>query len=789
MNPKFNKYHISLLLLMASLFSSHRVSSAIDTISTTQILKDGETIISNGGRFELGFFSPGNSRNQYVGLWYKTVTVRTVIWVANREIPLTNTSGLLKVIEPGLLVLQDEANVTIWSTHTPNFTARTPVAQLLDSGNFVVKDANDDNSDNFIWESFNYPTDTLLPGMKLGWNFVTNLEVYLSSWKSNDDPAPGDYTYHCDPSGYPQNVLRKGGVEQYRTGPWNGLRFSGIPNLRKNPIFSFGVVINKNEVYYHYELLNNSVISRFTLSPSGVAQRITWIDRTQGWVVYLTSPTDNCDNYRLCGVYGSCDIANSPVCGCLNKFLPKDPEGWDRADWSDGCVRRKPLNCSNGDAFLKYSGIKLPDTQHSWYNESMTLKECKEICSRNCSCMAYSNLDISKGGNGCLLWFDDLVDIKELSAEGQDIYVRMASSELEGRGLIVSCGETVNSMSYTIHNEDLELPLFDLSTISKATDNFSINNKLGEGGFGPVYKGLLEDGREIAVKRLSRTSLQGANEFKNEVICIAKLQHRNLVKLLGCCIQEEENMLVYEYMTNKSLDLILFDPIKSTQLDWPKRFHIIIGIARGLMYLHQDSRLRIIHRDLKVSNILLDSDMNPKISDFGLARTFGGNETGANTSRVVGTYGYMSPEYAIDGQYSVKSDVFSFGVIVLEIVSGRRNRGFTHRDHHLNLLGHAWILYREGRSLELIESFLGNSCYLSEVLRSIHVGLLCVQQHPEDRPSMSSVVLMLGNEGVLPQAKQPGFFTGRDLMNDETSVSSNVATSINEMSITLLEGR
>ncbi|KAK4485098.1 hypothetical protein RD792_007707 [Penstemon davidsonii] len=711
-------------------------------------------MISYDGSFELGFFSTGNTKNRYVGIWYKKVTVRTVVWVANREIPLTNTSGLLKVMEPGLLVLQDEANVTIWSTHTSNFTARNPVAQLLDSGNLVVKDANDDNSDYFIWESFNYPTDTLLPGMKLGWNFVTNLEVYLSSWKNSDDPATGDYTYHCDPSGYPQNVFRKGGVELYRTGPWNGVRFNGIPNLRKNPIFSFGVVINKNEVYYHYELLNNSIISKFTLLASGVAQRSTWIDRTQGWVVYITSPTDKyCDTYRLCGVYGICDITNSPGCGCLNRFIPKDPEGWDRADWSDGCVRRKPLNCSNGDAFLKYSDIKLPDTKHSWFNESMNLEECKEMCSRNCSCMAYSNLDISRGGNGCLLWFDDLVDIKEVSAEQQDIYIRMASSEL-------------------------------------ATENFSINNKLGEGGFGPVYKGLLEDGREIAVKRLSRTSLQGVNEFKNEFICIAKLQHRNLVKLLGCCIQGEENMLVYEYMTNKSLDLILFDPIKSTQLDWPKRFHIIIGTARGLIYLHQDSRLRIIHRDLKVSNILLDSDMNPKISDFGLARIFGGNETGANTNRVVGTYGYMSPEYAVDGLFSVKSDVFSFGVIVLEIVSGRRNRGFSHRDHHLNLLGHAWILYREGRSLELVESFLGNSCNLSEVLRSIHVGLLCVQHRPEERPSMSSVVQMLGNEGVLlPQAKQPGFFTGRDLMNDETSISSIVASSTNEMSITLPEGR
>ncbi|CAI9756898.1 unnamed protein product [Fraxinus pennsylvanica] len=238
-----------------------------------------------------------------------------------------------------------------------------------------------------------------------------------------------------------------------------------------------------------------------------------------------------------------------------------------------------------------------------------------------------------------------------------------------------------------------------------------------------------------------------------------------------------------------SLDLILFDPVKSAVLDWPKRFHIINGIARGLMYLHQDSRLRIIHRDLKASNILLDSDMNPKISDFGLARSFGGNETGANTSRVVGTYGYMSPEYAADGLFSVKSDVFSFGVLVLEIVSGRRNRGFSHTDHHYNLLGHAWRLYKEGRSLELVQAYLGVSGNLSEVLRLIHVGLLCVQQCPEDRPNMSSVVLMLGNDGVLPHAKKPGFFTERDLFTAESSTRTNAASSINEVTITLLEAR
>ncbi|XP_052201117.1 G-type lectin S-receptor-like serine/threonine-protein kinase SD1-1 isoform X1 [Diospyros lotus] len=358
----------------------------------------------------------------------------------------------------------------------------------------------------------------------------------------------------------------------------------------------------------------------------------------------------------------------------------------------------------------------------------------------------------------------------------------------------IKAAQQENSV-YTASNEaskdgNIELPYFDLDTIFAATDKLSLGNKIGEGGFGPVYKGELLNGQEIAVKRLSQSSGQGIQEFKNEVCLIAKLQHRNLVKLLGCCIQGEERLLIYEFLPNKSLDNFIFDQTRKKLLPWIKRFNIIVGIARGLLYLHEDSRLRIIHRDLKASNVLLDNEMYPKISDFGIARIFGGEQTEDKTKRVMGTYGYMSPEYAMSGHFSVKSDVFSFGVLVLEIISGKKNWGFYHPEHDLNLIGHAWRLWNNQTPLELMDKELNETFSEDEVVRCIQVGLLCVQQRTEDRPTMSAVVFMLSNESaVIQQPKEPGFCVETFSLKIELSSGRHTSSTANDVTITALAGR
>ncbi|KAI8534007.1 hypothetical protein RHMOL_Rhmol10G0054700 [Rhododendron molle] len=312
---------------------------------------------------------------------------------------------------------------------------------------------------------------------------------------------------------------------------------------------------------------------------------------------------------------------------------------------------------------------------------------------------------------------------------------------------------------------------FSYAELKAATADFNPANKLGEGGFGPVFKGTLNDGRVIAVKQLSVASHQGKSQFVAEIATISAVQQRNLVKLYGCCIEGEKRILVYEYLENKSLDQALFAGKTSLYLDWPTRFDICLGVARGLAYLHEESRLRIVHRDVKASNILLDSDLNPKISDFGLAKLYDDKKTHIST-RVAGTIGYLAPEYAMRGHLTEKADVFGFGVVALEVVSGRPNSDTSLEAEKMYLLDWAWHLHQNNNEVELVDANL-SEFNKEEVKRLIRVALLCTQSSPQMRPSMSrAVAMLLADVEVGAVTAQPGYLMSGWKFNDTTSFMS-----------------
>ncbi|KAA8515424.1 hypothetical protein F0562_018965 [Nyssa sinensis] len=456
--------------ITAIILALAKISEAAETITRYEVINDSMTLVSAGGKFKLGFFRPGNSENRYLGIWLNIPT-QTIVWVANRNNPLNDSSGVLKIGDDGNLILVGHTESIIWSTNIQNMSSNITIAQLLDSGNLVLRD---EKTETYVWQSFDNPSDTMLAGMKLGWDLRIGLNRYLTSWKSADDPSPGEFSYGVDPRGLPQSVLRKGSAKQFRSGPWD----SGI-RVTANRLFIPKVVADPEEVYYKYDLYNKSTLTISVLNNSGALQRLVWNSSSLGWAVIYTLPNDQCDNYGRCGSNAICTISDAQICSCLTGYVPKSSQDLDVLIWSGGCIRANPLNCPRGEGFIALAGMKLPDLLEFWMNTSMTLKDCRKECLKNCSCTAYANSNATGGGNGCLLWFGDLIDIRKLTEyeSNQKLYIRVTASYLGTRAKIQARDE-----------ENLELPIFNMVTIAEATHNFSYTNKIGEGGFGSVYK-------------------------------------------------------------------------------------------------------------------------------------------------------------------------------------------------------------------------------------------------------------------------------------------------------------
>ncbi|XP_034197069.1 G-type lectin S-receptor-like serine/threonine-protein kinase RKS1 [Prunus dulcis] len=544
----------------------------------------------------------------------------------------------------------DRTRKVIWSSNIsiPASAMKATTGVLMDNGNLELRLGEDT-----LWQSFDHPFDTFLPGMKLSLNTRTGQQRAFDVGGENA-PSSNGTAYFL---------------------PYN---------------------FDADEVYLTYGVSDSSTKLRVILNPTGQIKLLLWLEHSETWFVRWREPFDQ-------------------------RFRPKFQKQWDMGDWLGGCVREKALMYNNEDGFSKISklNLKLPDQAVLLENKSMS--ECESKCLQNCSCTAYAYANVTQGNNiRCLTWFGDLMDLVENQTFGQDVCIRVHGSQLGSRShshivskksLVIGIASATaglitivfgyfswkkylgmkeraeGSLSAEAAKNDIEQPLFTLRRILAATNNFTEANKLGEGGFGPVYKGIFSENQEVAIKRLSKKSGQGHEEFMNELKLIAKLQHTNLVRLLGCCVEEKEIILIYEYMPNRSLDKLLFDASAKAKLDCGKRFQIIEGIAQGVLYIHKFSGLKIIHRDLKASNILLDGAMKPKISDFKMARIFGMNQTEADTKR-------------------------------------------------------AWELRKEGRGMEVLDASVRETCCPHEALRCSHVGHLCVQEDPDDRPAMPSVILM-----------------------------------------------
>ncbi|KAH7662276.1 alpha-D-mannose-specific plant lectins domain-containing protein [Dioscorea alata] len=418
-----------MLLLFLLLFISFSQAIERDTITPAQPLTGNETLISSDGKFALGFFKPVNSNNSYVGLWYNKISERTIVWVANRKDPVTTSTGTLSISNNGSLLITDQNSTVVWSSGVANVT--NPVAQLLNTGNLVVRE-DEGNDGNYAWQGFDYPTDTLIAGMKVGVDFVKGLNRTMTAWTSDSDPSPSQYYVTMDIHGDPELVLCAGSKKVYRTGPWNGYRYSGIPGTLTYAGFNFSFINNKQEITYSFNT-NLSVLSKLTVNQSGIVQRSLWVEGSGIWNVIWYAPMDQCDNIEPCGPFAACNPNNSPVCDCIQGFTPKSPEKWFYRDASDGCVRKTQLDCKNGtDGFLVIPYTKLADTSNATVDTSLSLDECRTHCLKNCTCTAYAPADVRNGGSGCITWTNELRDIRVFtnSAYGQELYVRLAAADL-----------------------------------------------------------------------------------------------------------------------------------------------------------------------------------------------------------------------------------------------------------------------------------------------------------------------------------------------------------------------
>lgn len=425
-------------------------STARDTIAPGQPLRGNDTLVSPGaGTFALGFFSPPGSNNTYVGIWYAKLPIRTVVWVANRAAPVRGAAGdnnagaTLSVSSGECALTVADANATVvWSSSasSPRPGSGPCAARIRDDGNLVVSD----QRGRVVWQGFDHPTDTLLPGMRLGVDFASGTNMTLTAWASPSDPSPGAVVAVMDTAGDPEVVIWNGPTKVWRSGPWDGVQFTGVPDTVTYKGLGFSFVNDGREATYSFHVRDPGVVSRLVLNGTGggvvggggMIQRWTWLDAAGAWGLYWYAPKDQCDAVSACGPNGVCDTNKVPACSCLPGFTPRSPASWAMRDGRDGCVRATPLDCAanrtSTDGFALLPHAKVPETTRAVVDFGSSLDQCRQRCLRNCSCTAYAsaNLTGAPGHRGCVTWTGGLEDLRVYPSFGQDLYFRLAAADL-----------------------------------------------------------------------------------------------------------------------------------------------------------------------------------------------------------------------------------------------------------------------------------------------------------------------------------------------------------------------
>ncbi|CAI9099771.1 OLC1v1036635C1 [Oldenlandia corymbosa var. corymbosa] len=781
-NQPISSNFLYVLFLLLALFHNSLASLDPHYLAKGETLfvenHDTKFITSPDDTFTFGFYKTGNNAFS-LAIWF--TKPKTLVWMANREKPVNGVGSKVSLGSNGAMVLTDFDGTVSWDTNTTSTDIAR--AELLNSGNLVLKNSRGDVK----WQSFDYPTDTLLPNQ----NFTRNSRLVSSSRNGSYDPRYFSLKFDSD------NVLRLiyDGPEIssiYWPNPEDTVRDNGRTsyNSTRNAVLDDrGWFLSSDGLNFKTIDMGFGINRRMTLDYDGNLRVYSLNNSTGSWQVSWQALTNPCLIRGLCGENGICVFSSQPKCSCPPGYVVNDP-----SDWSRGC---KPTFDLSGQNNQPMKLVKIPEIDYFGYFDinhtaSISLDVCQKICLENSNCKAVIFRDVgcypkSALFNGLPAGYATLflkvpqnLSVSEpVKLEGHPATCEFNPRVVEGNSTLHLRGtrrviwiylysfcfallgiELVfvllgwfflfrkSNVSDTIeHGYEMiasQFRRFSYEELRKATNNFS--EELGKGGSGVVYKGVLSDGRMVGVKRLGDV-LQGDEEFWSEMNIIGKINHMNLVRTWGYCSGKKHRLLVYEYVENSSLDKHLFS--KKRFLGWEQRFAVAFGTAKALAYLHDECLEWVIHCDIKPENILLDGDLQPKIADFGLAKLYqrGGGGSGLELSRIRGTKGYMAPEWALNQPITAKVDVYSYGIVILEIVSGIRLSNWTmnRRTNQLEteLAKLTRIIKGQGEESwieRVLDPRLKRKVSKKQAITLIKVGYSCAQEDRNKRPRMASVV-------------------------------------------------